>query len=114
MKSVSYSFIQNKNMVWSASVCILAVLFTLFILNIILGLLVFYIDQTQSIFWHVLSPYCILLILSVMLTSILYEFYVFRSGGHSLAKQLGARQLSLIESIPEESIVLKITELSYV
>lgn len=110
MKSVSYSFIQNKNMVWSASVCILAVLFTLFILNIILGLLVFYIDQTQSIFWHVLSPYCILLILSVMLTSIVYEFYVFRSGGHSLAKQLGARQLSLIESIPEESIVLKITE----
>ena len=45
-----------------------------------------------------------------MAISVLYEFYVFRSGGHSLAKQLGARRLSLIESIPEESLALKITE----
>jgi len=107
---VSYSFIKNKNMVWSASVCLLAVLLTLFILNTIVGLNVFYFDHTQSIFWHVLSPYLIMLLLSVMTISVLYEFYVFRSGGHSLAKQLGARRLSLIESIPEESIALKITE----
>ncbi|MGE8557903.1 MULTISPECIES: M48 family metalloprotease [unclassified Acinetobacter] len=110
MKHVSYSFIKNKNMVWSASVCLLAVLLTLFILNTIVGLNVFYFDHTQSIFWHVLSPYLIMLLLSVMTISVLYEFYVFRSGGHSLAKQLGARRLSLIESIPEESIALKITE----
>nr|WP_205666423.1 M48 family metalloprotease [Acinetobacter sp. ANC 4169] len=110
MKHVGYSFIKNKNMVWSASVCMLAVLLTLFILNTIVGLNVFYFDQTQSIFWHVLSPYLIVLLLSVMIISVLYEFYVFRSGGHSLAKQLGARRLSLIESIPEESIALKITE----
>jgi len=110
LKHVSYSFIKNKNMVWSASVCLLAVLLTLFILNTIVGLNVFYFDHTQSIFWHVLSPYLIMLLLSVMTISVLYEFYVFRSGGHSLAKQLGARRLSLIESIPEESIALKITE----
>ena len=110
MKHVGYSFIKNKNMVWSASVCMLAVLLTLFILNTIVGLNVFYFDQTQSIFWHVLSPYLIVLLLSVMIISVLYEFYVFRSDGHSLAKQLGARRLSLIESIPEESIALKITE----
>jgi Zn-dependent protease with chaperone function len=110
LKSAGYSFIQNKNMVWSASVCMLAVLLTLFILNIIMGLLVFYIDHTQSIFWHVLSPYLIVLLLSVMTISVLYEFYVLRAGGHSLAKQLGARRLSLIESIPEESVALKITE----
>ncbi len=110
MKSAGYSFIQNKNMIWSASICVLAVLLTLFILNTILGLNVFYFDQTQSIFWHVLSPYLIALLLSVMTVSIGYEFYVFRSGGHSLAKQMGARRLNLIESIPEESIALKITE----
>ncbi|MGC3820759.1 peptidase M48 [Acinetobacter sp. ANC 4216] len=97
-------------MVWSASICLLAVLLSLFILNTIVGLNVFYFDQTQSIFWHVLSPYLIVLLLSVMAISVLYEFYVFRSGGHSLAKQMGARRLSLIESIPEESIALKITE----
>jgi Zn-dependent protease with chaperone function len=110
LKSAGYSFIQNKNMIWSASICVLAVLLTLFILNTILGLNVFYFDQTQSIFWHVLSPYLIALLLSVMAVSIGYEFYVFRSGGHSLAKQMGARRLNLIESIPEESIALKITE----
>lgn len=110
MKSAGYLFIKNKNMVWSASICLLAVLLSLFILNTIVGLNVFYFDQTQSIFWHVLSPYLIVLLLSVMAVSVLYEFYVFRSGGHSLAKQMGARRLSLIESIPEESIALKITE----
>ena len=110
MKSAGYSFIQNKNMIWSASICMLAVLLTLFILNTITGLWVFYFDHSQSIFWHVLSPYLIVLLLSVMTSSVLYEFYVFRSGGHSLAIQLGARRLSLIESIPEESIALKITE----
>ncbi|NNH15179.1 M48 family metalloprotease [Acinetobacter sp. ANC 5380] len=110
MKSAGYSFIQNKNMVWSASVCMLAVLLTLFFLNTITGLWVFYFDHSQSIFWHVLSPYLIVLLLGVMAISVLYEFYVFRSGGHSLAKQLGARRLSLIESIPEESLALKITE----
>jgi Zn-dependent protease with chaperone function len=110
LKSAGYSFIQNKNMVWSASVCMLAVLLTLFFLNTITGLWVFYFDHSQSIFWHVLSPYLIVLLLGVMAISVLYEFYVFRSGGHSLAKQLGARRLSLIESIPEESLALKITE----
>lgn len=110
MKSAGYSFIQNKNMLWSASICMLAVVLTLFFLNTITGLWVFYFDHSQSIFWHVLSPYLIVLLLGVMTISVLYEFYVFRSGGHSLAKQLGARRLSLIESIPEESIALKITE----
>ncbi|WP_416224574.1 M48 family metalloprotease [Acinetobacter sp. ANC 4779] len=97
-------------MVWSASVCVLAVLLTLFILNTITGLWVFYLDPTQSVFWHVLSPYLIALLLSLMTISVLYEFYVFRSGGHSLTKQLGARRLSLIESIPEESVALRITQ----
>ena len=110
MKHVGYSFIKNKNMVWSASICLLAVLLSLFILNMIVGLNVFYFDQTQSIFWHALSPYLIVFLLSVMAISVLYEFSVFRSGGHSLAKQMGARRLSFIESIPEESIALKITE----
>ena len=110
MKSAGYSFIQNKNMLWSASICVLAVLLTLFILNTITGLWVFYFDHSQSVFWHALSPYLIVLLLGVMAISVLYEFYVFRSGGHSLAKQLGARRLSLIESIPEESVALKITE----
>lgn len=45
-----------------------------------------------------------------MTVSVILEFYVFRSGGHSLAKQLGARRLTQFESTPEESTALKLTE----
>lgn len=97
-------------MFWSASICAVAVLLTIVLINTIVGLLVFYVDSTQSIYWHMLSPYLIALLILIMSVSVIYEFYVFRMGGHSLAKQLGARRLSLIESIPEESAALKITE----
>lgn len=110
MRKVGYAFIKNKNMFWSASICAVAVFLTIVLINTIVGLLVFYVDSTQSIYWHMLSPYLIALLILIMSVSVIYEFYVFRMGGHSLAKQLGARRLSLIESIPEESAALKITE----
>ena len=90
--------------------CMAAMILTLAIINLIGGLIVNYYDSTQSIYWHVLSPYLIATILLIMLVSVVYEFYTFRFGGHSLAKQLGARRLSLIESIPEESVALRMTE----
>lgn len=110
MKSVGYAFIKNKNMLWPASVCLIAVLLTIAIINTVVGLLVYYFDPAQSIYWHVLSPYLIGLVGSIMVVSVLYEFYVFRAGGYSLARQMGARRLSLIESVPEESVALKIAE----
>ncbi|WP_171260597.1 MULTISPECIES: M48 family metalloprotease [Acinetobacter] len=110
MKSVGYAFIKNKNMLWPASVCLIAVLLTIVIINTVVGLLVYYFDPAQSIYWHVLSPYLIALVGSIMVVSVLYEFYVFRAGGYSLARQMGARRLSLIESVPEESVALKIAE----
>ena len=60
--------------------------------------------------WHVFSPYLILLLLLVMGGSVAYERYVFRSGGHTLAKQLKARRLNLIESTPEESVAIHLNE----
>lgn len=95
---------------WSASICMLVVIIAIIILNTILGLLVHYVEPSQSIWWHVLSPYLVVLLLFVIVGSTLYEFYVFRLGGHSLAKQLKARQLTLVESTPEENIALKLTE----
>ncbi len=110
MPSVGSAFTQNKNILWPASFCFIAVFLTIFIINTVVGLIVYYIDSTQSIFWHLLSPYLVILVLSIMLISVLYEFYMFRTGGHSLAKQMGARRLSFVESIPEESAALKITQ----
>ncbi|ANF81548.1 peptidase M48 [Acinetobacter sp. NCu2D-2] len=97
-------------MLWPASFCCIAVLLCIFIINTVVGLIVFYVDHTQSIFWHFLSPYLIAVVLFIMLMSVLNEFYVFRAGGYSFAKQMGARRLSFIESIPEESAALHINE----
>ena len=90
--------------------CMAAVFLTVAIINVIVGLIVDYYDSTQSIYWHVLSPFLVAAVLLNMLVSVLYDFYTFRLGGYSLAKQLGARRLSLIESIPEESVALRMTE----
>ena len=110
LKDVSHYLTKNKNLLWTASICLVAVILTIFILNTVLGLLVYYFEPEQSIWWHVLSPYFVGLILVIVIWSIAYEFYVFRSGGHSLAKQLKARRLSQIESTPEESVALKLTQ----
>ncbi|MFW3962025.1 M48 family metalloprotease [Acinetobacter radioresistens] len=110
MKDVSHYLITNKNMMWSMSICLLAIILSIFILNSLLGLIVHFFDPEQAVMWHVFSPYLILLLLLVMGGSVAYERYVFRSGGHTLAKQLKARRLNLIESTPEESVAIHLNE----
>lgn len=110
MKDVNHYLIKNKNILWSASIFMFAVILAILILNTVVGLLVHYIDSAQSIFWHQLSPYLVGILITIMGGAVLNEFYVFRSGGHSLAKQLKARRLSWIESTPEEGAALKIAE----
>ena len=107
---MSHYLIENKNIAWSVSFCLLAMLSTVFILNLILGLVVHFFDYTQPIWWHVLSPYFISLLFFVMIWSVGSELYVLREGGHSLAKQLKARRLVFDESTPEESTALKVVE----
>ena len=91
-----------------ASFCLIAILLTVLIINTVVGLFVFYADPGQSIWWHVLSPYLVALVLFLMIISVIYEFYTFRAGGYSLAQQMGARRLNQMESIPEESAALRI------
>jgi Zn-dependent protease with chaperone function len=110
LKEISHYLIENKNIAWSISFCCLAMLLTIFILNLILGLVVHFFDYAQPIWWHTLSPYFVCLVLFTFLWSVCAEIYILRNGGHSLAKQLKARRLALDESTPEESIVLKVVE----
>ena len=110
MKEMSHYLIENKNIAWSVSFCLLAMALTVFILNLILGLVVHFFDYTQPVWWHVLSPYFVCLLLCVMVWSVSAELYVLRKGGHSLAKQLKARRLVFDESTPEESTALKVVE----
>ncbi|MDQ8934709.1 M48 family metalloprotease [Acinetobacter rudis] len=110
MKNVGYYLKNHKKIFWSVSMSLLAMLLTIFILNTILGLLVYYFDQSQNILWHSLSPYLLVLLISIIGWSVLYELYVFRAGGHSLAKQLRARRLNKLESTPEEHTALELVE----
>ena len=110
MKDVGHYLIKNKNMAWSVCICVAAMILTIFILNLFLGLLVHYFDPQQSFLWHYLSLPLISLLILIMGGCILYEVYVFRLGGHSLAKQLKARRLYVLVSTPEESTALKLTE----
>ena len=107
---MSHYLIENKNIAWSVSFCWLVMLLTVFILNLILGLVVHFFDYTQPIWWHSLSPYFIGLLILVLVWSLGVELYVLREGGHSLAKQLKARRLILEKSTPEESNALNMVE----
>jgi len=107
---MSHYLIENKNIAWSVSFCLIAMLLTVFILNLILGLVVHFFDYTQPIWWHVLSPYFIVVLIFVLFWSVGAELYVLREGGHSLAKQLKARRLVFDESTPEESTALKVVD----
>ncbi|WP_298143462.1 peptidase M48 [uncultured Acinetobacter sp.] len=110
MRDIGVIEIENKNICWSLCVSLFAMGLSLFILNTLVGFVVYYFDPTQSIYWHDLSPYCSVILIVIMLSSMLYEGYVLRQGGHSLAQQLGARRLSLVNSTPEEYSALKINQ----
>ncbi|WP_151777498.1 peptidase M48 [Acinetobacter brisouii] len=110
METLSSSSGHQKSLFWSTTICSLAIVLTLVVLNLSFGLVMHYIDPTQSVFWYQYSPIVLLVILAIMLGSVLYEVYVFREGGHSLAKQLRARFLNPVESTPEEKVAIKITQ----
>lgn len=46
----------------------------------------------------------------MMSASLVYEIYIFRKGGHSLARQMNARYLDVSECTPEELIAVQLTE----
>ncbi|MEB3766404.1 peptidase M48 [Acinetobacter sp. MD2] len=106
----TFSSQHQKNLFWPTAICILAILITLIVLNLSFGLLAHYIDPEQSVFGYRYSPAVLLVISGVMLSSVLYEVYVFREGGHSLAKQLRARYVNALESTPEEITAIHIIE----
>ena len=97
-------------MAWAVVIWLLAVIFTLGILNILVGVLFYYFSPSGSIIFHQYSVLSIVFFSALMLIFISVECYVFRSGGHSLAKKLRARPIHFLESTPEEFKALQITE----
>ncbi len=95
-------------MVLTTCIWAIAVILTLGIFNILLGVVVHYFDQSQAILLNEFSLCSVIIIFSIMCVSIAIECYIHRSGGHSLAKKLKARSLNFLESTPEEYAALTI------
>lgn len=100
----------KKNLFIATVICLIAILVTLAVLNFSFGFVVFYLDQEQSVWWNVHSPVFLLWVTGIMLSSVAYEIYIFREGGHSLAEQMNARRLILSECAPEELMALELTQ----
>ena len=91
----------------------MAVMLTIFILNALLGIVIYYFDTSQSIFWNAISHYFIIYLILLMTIFVLKDVYVFRQGGYSFASQLRARKVEVLDCTPEEYLALKIiSELS--
>lgn len=99
----------QKNLFVATIICLLAVIITLMILNFFFGLVVHALNPTLSMCWNEYSPTFLCIVGMIMLGSVLYDFYVFREGGHSLAKQMNARYLDLFECAPEEISAVQLT-----
>lgn len=100
----------QKNLFVATIICVFAIVLTIMILNFSFGLIVYYLDQNQSIWWNKHSPLLLGTVICIMLISLFYELYIFRVGGHSLAKQMRARYLNTLECTPEEIRAVKLTE----
>ncbi|MBF7682138.1 peptidase M48 [Acinetobacter sp. B5B] len=100
----------KKNLFIATVICLFAIILTLAILNFSFGLMIYYLDQTQSIWWNCYSQTFLICVMMIMLASLMYEIYIFRKGGHSLARQMNARYLDISECTPEEMIAVHITE----
>ena len=100
----------NKNIVCTASMSIIAVAATIFMINALVGLWVVYQQGTGSLLWHAWSMYVLLILLSLMIGSVLYECYRLRQGGASFAQSLGAYLLQDDHLIPEEAMLFELNQ----
>lgn len=108
LENVSYYLFKKKKIFWAICVWLIVLILTIFILNILLGIVVYFFDTLQPILWNDFSLYFIIFLLLLMTTFMLNDYYIFRNGGHSFASQLRARKVEKIESTPEEYSALKI------
>lgn len=99
----------KRNLFITTVICLFAVVLTLAVLNFSFALIVCYLDPKQSILWNHYSSKFLICVIVIMVTSLMYDIYVFRKGGHSLALQMNARYLDISECTPEELAAVQIT-----
>lgn len=89
---------------------VLAVGFTIFVMNLLVGVLLYPFEQSGSFFYHAFTPMVVASVLGVIVAGSLWEAYRLREGGRALASRLGARRLQFETTVPEERMLKNVVE----
>ena len=87
-----------------------AVAVTIFVMNFLVGMVLYPFERSPSLFFHPLTPYIISTMLVVIIGGSLLESYRLREGGRALAKRLGARRIQFETTVPEEQTLKNVVE----
>lgn len=88
----------------------LATIFTIFVINLMVGIFVYPFLPTQSVIWHQFTGFIVASMLLVIIGGSIWEAYRLKNGGFALAKRLGARRIQFKTSVPEENILKNVVE----
>lgn len=91
-------------------VYLFAVILVIAALNFIFGLIVHFVDQQQSILWHVLSPFVVIGILLLKGLNIGYRMVLYKRDGRLVARHLRARSIERLNAVPNEHLALSIND----
>lgn len=88
----------------------IAIIAAIGILNFIFGLLVYFFDHSQSIWWHKLSPYIVMFIVVLISSSTIIKFWQYKYNGRAIAHYHQATRLKRKHAVPEELRALDIND----
>ena len=88
----------------------LAVALTIFIMNVLVGMLLRPFYPASSLFCHQFSVPIVVSMLTVIVGGSLWEAYRLREGGRALASRLGARRIQFESTVPEEQMLKNVVE----
>ena len=89
---------------------LLAVFFTIFLMNVVVGVLLFAFHKAGSVFIHQFSLIIVLGMSSVILLGSAVEWLRLREGGRALAARLNARRIFIDATVPEEQLLRNVVE----
>lgn len=78
------------------------------VLNFIFGLLVHFFDESQALFWHVLTLSVLAFCTVIICGSLILKYFFYQKGGEAIAKYLQARLIERIDGVPEEILALEL------
>lgn len=89
---------------------LLAIFFTIFMMNAVAGIFLLVFDKADSVFIHQYSPSILFGMLGIILLGSCLEWFRLREGGRALAARLNARRIFIDATVPEEQLLKNVVE----